>query len=250
MTRLGQVLCGLAVLTIGFSVSLAADVEKPKTKTDGATSKPAKENKDAKNGLMGEYAMMAKEAGLDADQQAKLADIVAKNKAAAEAWEKDKGAKLADLKTQIKDARANNDKEKIKTLEEQIKVLAKELSDIQTKTMTEALALMKPDQLEKWEGFRLYRVMSREFSRAKLDDAQQDKVRQMALAAAKDMIKATDDKAKLAVREKLVEDISKTVLTDAQRDAMKAKPEEKKGDSASKPANPSEKPATGAPVTK
>ncbi len=181
----------------------------------------------AKTALRGEYAILAKVCELTAEQKAQLEAKLKADRQALAQWEQQNGAKLEELKKALKAAREAGKKDELKRLGQQMKALAEERRRLQAQRMTDALAVLTPEQKTKWVGFRLYRHMMIRYKRAGLSEEQTAKVREMANAAAAGLTDPSDAKAVAAAARALSERIAKEVLTADQREALAKKPEKK-----------------------
>jgi len=181
--------------------------------------------KKAKSDLKGEYAIMVSVLGLDEAQQAKLKEVVEKNAAALKAWDdSDNGKKLAALQEEAKKAREAKDKEKTKTIGDQMKALQKERTDLQASQQAAIQALLTDEQKAKWKGFVLYRSVVGRYKKLGLTEAQDKQVRDLCMEASKTMPGPEDRKAQGEAVTKLASEIEQKVLTDPQREELKKAP--------------------------
>jgi Spy/CpxP family protein refolding chaperone len=220
-----------AALVLGL---LAADLAVAAKGDGGRERKAAREKRDkGKSGLRGEYAILASECNLTADQQAQLkAKVQARNQAMAE-WQQAHGAKAAELKKAMKAAKEAGNKEEMKRLGQEMKALSAERRQMDEKSMADIYAILTPEQQTTWAGFRLYRRAMAWCRKADLTEDQQATIRKMADAKAKALVSAADEKAERQVATALRKEIEQSVLSAEQRDALgrkqaKERPEKKR----------------------
>jgi Spy/CpxP family protein refolding chaperone len=218
------------VLTLALVVLVAAPpllAEEAKAPAEGKVKAAAKEKSEAKEksapALKGEYAIMASELKLTAEQQTEVAAKLAAREESIAAWRKDNMQKLETAQEALKKARESGDKEAAKKLGEEIKAINESRDKIMTDTAAAIRAILTPEQQQAWEGFSLYRQAMARYRKAELTDDQHKKVRELCDAAAKELAAG---KAKEEVRAKLDKDIE-ALLTPAQKAALK--PAEKAG---------------------
>jgi Spy/CpxP family protein refolding chaperone len=193
------------------------------TSLAGAADAGGKDAKAAKPAApKGEYAIMAKVLEMDSTQTAKLTEAVEASQKALKAWDdSDSGKKYKEFEDALKKAKADKDKEKSKSLGDQMKPLAKERSDLQEAQKANIMALLSPEQKAKWAGFVVYRTVIGKYKRVDPTDDQDKQIRQLCEAAAKGMPDASDKKAHGEAIKKLTDEIEQKVLTDAQREELK-----------------------------
>jgi len=192
----------------------------------GAAHKEGNKGKKAKkerSGLRGEYAILASQCNLTAEQTAELKAKVEARKWAMARWEQANGAKEGELKQAIKEARDTGNEGKANSLSRQRKALLAERRRLDEQTMADIYAILTPDQKITWAGFRLYRRAMRWCKRADLSEAQEARIRKMADARAKQLADA-DEKAEDQIVTALREEIEQGVLTAEQREALAKKP--------------------------
>ncbi|MFO8013437.1 MAG: hypothetical protein R6X20_09045 [Phycisphaerae bacterium] len=200
---------------VGADLALAAKGE------GGGRAKRAREKGEkSRSGLRGEYAILASECNLTADQQAQLkAKIQARNQALAE-WQQAHGDKAAELKKAMKAAKEAGNKEEMKRLGQELKALSAARRQVDEKTMADIYAILTSEQKTTWAGFRLYRRAMAWCRRADLTEAQQATIRKMADARAKEMTGAADEKAERQIAGALRKEIEQSVLSAEQREAL------------------------------
>jgi len=218
------------ILTLALAVLIAAPAllaEEAKTRAEGKAKAAAKEKGEggekSASGLKGEYAIMASELKLTAEQQAALTAKLAAREEAFAAWRKDNVAKLEAAQEALKKARESGDKEAAKKAADELKTLSEGREKIATDVAAAIRAIFTPEQRQAWEGFSLYRQMLARYRKADLTEDQHKKVRELCDAAGKEIAAG---KAKDEVRPKLEKD-AEGLLTAAQKEAVK--PAEKAG---------------------
>lgn len=200
-------LAAVAAAMLVTSTLKAAD----KPAGDGtASSKPAK---DAK-GLKGEYSMLEKEASLTEDQKAKLEQRVKAFEEATANWEKENGEKLKDAQAKVKESKDADAKKIVTDL-----TAAKE--QLRTELWKDIDAMLTPEQLQKYEAFKLYRESMRAFSKADLTDAQKQQARDLCDSSSKDISALKDEKEIKTAKANLQGKIE-ALLTPEQKAAMAA----------------------------
>ncbi len=159
-------LCAVVVAAMAApSLLFGQDNEAPKNVPP--PKKPARAPKKKPARMRGEYAPMAKEVSLTAEQQAKVRQAVEAAKTEREAWEKENGPK-------------------VKELREQLNKLYAQRNALRAERREALMAILTPEQQVKWKGFVLYRSMMGRFRRAKLTDEQAQSVRTLCGEAVKD----------------------------------------------------------------
>ena len=204
------------VLALALAVLVAAPAllaEEAKAPKEGKAKAAATE----KSGLKGEYAIMAGELKLTAEQQADLAAKVKAKEEALTAWENTNRDKLKAAQEALKKAKESGDKQGAEKAGEELKALRGALEKIQSDATAAIRAILTPEQQQTWEGFSLYRQMMARYRKADLTEAQKNKAREMCNAAGKEIAAG---KAKGAILGNLEKDIA-ALLTPAQKDALK-----------------------------
>jgi Spy/CpxP family protein refolding chaperone len=196
------------------------------TASAGAAEAGGKSSPAAKPAaLKGDYAIMAKVLEMDTIQTAKLTEAVEARDKALKAWDdSDSGKKFKEFSEALKKAKADKDKEKAKSLDDQMKPLTKERSDLQEAQRANIMAVLTPEQKAKWAGHSLYTVVMRKYKRTNPADEQEKQIRQLCEAAAKGMPDVTDKKGHGEAMRKLSDEIEQKVLTAAQREELKKPP--------------------------
>ena len=227
MKRFAWLVGALMSLALLCPAVLIADdgADKPKKARKKRDKKPGG---DKKSSLRGEYAIMAKELSLDADQQAKLKAAVAKAEQARKEWQASpSGQKSKELSEARKQAAKDKDKDKLKAIGAEMKELQKQQAEIEDARRAEILAILTPEQKTQWAGFTLKRGVMGRYKRCELSDTQQASLSELCNTAAKDMPDRSDKKAYGAAMKKLGADIEEKILTPAQREQLQKKPEGK-----------------------
>ncbi len=235
-------LCVLVVLTVALSPAMAAEkgvgAEEPK-KTE---KEPKKGIGKPKSGIRGQYAILAKECKLTPEQRAQLEVILKEHQAKLTEWEKQNGAKLKELQKAVKEARAAKDKEKHKALTGQVWVLKKQRSELAAARQKAVMALLTPEQKEAWAVYQLYQNVVRRFRKAKLTDDQKAKIKALCSPAVKDLAKLDpkDGKGRNRIVNELRKKVMDEVLTEQQREQLKAQQKPDKEKRPKKPAKSEE----------
>ena len=191
-------LCAVVVAAMAApSLLFGQDNEAPKNVPP--PKKPARAPKKKPARMRGEYAPMAKEVSLTAEQQAKVRQAVEAAKTEREAWEKENGPK-------------------VKELREQLNKLYAQRNALRAERREALMAILTPEQQVKWKGFVLYRSMMGRFRRAKLTDEQAQSVRTLCGEAVKD---DGDEKTARERSNAVAKKIQAEVLTDEQREELK-----------------------------
>jgi Spy/CpxP family protein refolding chaperone len=191
-----------------------------------AAEKPVAKKKATKPKLSGEYAIMGGVLKLDNETAAKIAELSKANMQAVKDWKTTKGAKLAELRKALANARKAKDEKKIEELNKEIKALGEGEEKLQAEGMAKIMALLTDEQKAVWKGFCLRREITKRFKGMKFTDEQTAQMQKLCEEAAKTMPAADGDEAAKARQEacgKVVDEISQKVLTDAQREEMKKK---------------------------
>jgi len=157
-------------------------------------------------------------------EKAKLKELLAGHKAAMDAWNKDKGAKVAELKKAAAEAKKAKDRDKAKAIAAEMKPLTAEQRKLRDAQKAEILGILTDQQKADWEIFEVRRRAMQRFGRVKpkLTDEQKEKAKPICEAAAKDIIKL-EGKEQRQAYDALTKKIADQVLTDEQRESMKAK---------------------------
>ena len=236
MKRLFSVVWALALLALTAGPVLAQAEPVGEDKPKAKKPKPKK----PKSGLRGEYAIMASKAGFTDEQKTKLKALVKEMNEAVRKEAEASKEKLAELKKAIEAAKKAKDKAAGQEARKKMAEVKKASQAVKAGYQKKIVKLMTAEQRGKWGAFVFYRKASGKFSKAKLTDDQKKAVRTLCDAAAKELgdlaisASAKEDKKKVqAAVKKASEQISRQVLTDEQRKAMKAKAKGK-----DKPAKP------------
>jgi len=227
MKRFAWLVGALLSLALLCPAVLVADAgaDKPKKARKKRDRKPGGQKKSS---LRGEYAIMVKELGLDAEQQAKLKAAVEKANEARKEWQASpSGQKYKELSEARKQAAKDKDKDKLKAIMGEMKELQKQQAAIEEARRSDVLAILTPEQKAQWGGFTLYRGVMGRYKRCELTEDQTKSLRELCTVAAKDLPDRSDRKGYGAAMKKLSGDIEAKILTDAQREQLKKKPERK-----------------------
>lgn len=191
-----------------------------KDKKDKEPTKAAKApTTQVKDGLTGEYAIMAEELALSDAQKNQLAEKIAAKEAAIKAWNDANRRKQNELKKSVDEAQASKDADKAKEFGNALKQLEGERDAVIAKADAEIDGVLTPDQLQKWEGVRAFRAVSARLKKVELTDAQTQEIKARCVAASTALVNP-DRKARMTAMQSLMNSIDKEVLTDAQREKM------------------------------
>lgn len=219
-------LCVAALVALALApVVLGAE---PKAATEPAAQPAPGDEPKAEN----EKTILAREAGLNAEQKARLDKTVAEAQATMTAWEKANEAKIQVFNQAVAAARQAQDQDAFRKAVTDAKPLLQERRDIQVKYDKQIMDILTADQKATWIGFLLSGNMTRQAKPLNLTPEQVAKVRALCNAAGKELIALPEPKegdpndpgiqARMAVQQKLMADFTGTVLTDEQKATMKA----------------------------
>ena len=232
-------LISLALLCAPALADPGAEGGKKARKARTKKEKPARKKKPS-----GEYGMMVSVLKMDEAQAEKLNQAVQKYQEAMKAWEAGaSGQKYKELNDAAKKAREDKDKEKMKSIAQDMKSVRKERDDLEAAEKAKIMEVLTEEQKAEWKGFTLYRSTVGRYKRLNLTEDQDRQLRDLCKASAKDMPPSSDRKAYGAARKKLAQDIEEKILTDAQREELKKQPEKKAREP--KERKPREKKAKG-----
>jgi len=204
----------VAALVLGLAV---ADVAQAAKAEDGkARGKDREKGGKKGGGVRGEYAILAKECDLTAEQREQVRAKIQANKAAIAEWQQQNGEKAKELQKAMKAARDAGNKEEMKRVGEQLKTLSAERRTLQSQTMTDVMSVLTGAQKAQWNAFRLYRIMMMRYKKAGLTEEQTAKIREMAdqVGAGLD---ANDENAYRSAAKDLAGKVAQSVLTEDQR---------------------------------
>ncbi len=210
-----------AAMMVGLVTAEAAQAAK---REGGRAKRAAREGKGERSSLRGEYAILASECDLTAEQEAELKTRVQARKQAMAEWQQAHADEAANLKQAVRAARDAGNKGEAKRLTQRVKALSAERQQLDELTMAQIYAVLTPEQMTTWAGFRLYRRAMRWCKRAGLTEEQQAAIRKMADAAAKRLARAGGKPGEDPVLTALRQEIERTVLTAEQREALGRKP--------------------------
>jgi len=247
-------LCGVALFVL--AAPAPAEGEKPdkpavrKSKREkAAKSKGDKER--SKNVLRGYWAMLAVELKLDENPELK-AKIEAKVKEGQEklaAWEKANAAKLKEAREAMVEARKNKDRQAMQKARELMRPLIAERRKIEEENKAAVMALLSPAQRAQWKLAETYYQVVGRYARAGLTAEQKKQVRELCAKSAK-ALEGADKRARSALMRKLHAEIEQKILTEEQREKLKAPKKPKRDKNARKhkgskspPSDESEKPS-------
>ena len=193
-----------------------------------AADEPKAEKPKEKSAALGYYAILARELKLTGDAKAKYEQAINARAAAIKAWDDQHGAKLKELDTAAKTAKAGADKAAAKKANDDLKAARAPREAIEDEHRKKILATLSPENRQVARGYGFYMGAGIKFSKASLTDDQKAKVKALALEAGK----KTSDEMKDADVDKLRDDfyaaVSKDILTEDQRTAVATKAPAKK----------------------
>ncbi len=166
---------------------------------------------------------MVKVCNLTEEQQKKLAEVHAAGQKAMKEWQEANAEKLKAARDKMKAAREANDREAMKKASEEMKALNGERAAVTKKTQDEMLAVLTDEQRAAWQLHNDVRGVTGRFRKAKLTEEQMAKVNELVANHMKD-VDRSDRKAVAEATKKIHKAIHDDVLTDEQREAVKAKP--------------------------
>lgn len=195
----------VAMMALALPVTVQAQADGAKGKGEAK----AAANKASEPKLSPHYNILASEAGLDDAQRAKLVAVIAERDAARK-QNKEAAAKAGDdkeLKTKLRD----------------------EAKAAEAASEAKMMALLKPEQAQKWRAYEMYFRQASSHGRAKMTDEQKAKARAMAqaIAAEQKVDGSTDRKTLDAAHKAYVAKVKEEVLTEEQRAELAKKPEPK-----------------------
>jgi Spy/CpxP family protein refolding chaperone len=240
MKRLALCLALAAALGFVTSTLWAQEVKQEAKKED----KPAKPKegpaKEKKPILMGAHAEMAKACALTEEQQKKIADLNEARQKALKEFEAANAEKLTAAREDLKKATEAKDKDAAKKAQDAIAAINTQRMEIDKKAQADIMAVLTPEQAAKWQEYQVLRTVQMRYRKAELTEEQMGKVKE-ACSKAIAGVDLKDEKARAEIVKKLSEQVEKDILTDAQREALKPKPAEKKPEGEKKEEKKEEK---------
>ncbi len=220
MAKWKWLVAGLAVVLLVASPLLAAeDEDQPAKKARKA--KAPKEPKAPKSLIRGQHAAMCEWCGCTDAQKADLEQVIRTNQEKMKAWSQANADPLKAANDKMAEARKVEDKEArsqaMKAAKEAARPLMEARSALQKEGEEAVLAVLTPQQRQAWAGYDLYRRVEGRLRKVELSDRQKDQVRDLAIAAAKDMGAAEDRKAQAACQKKFETEVMDSVLTAEQK---------------------------------
>ena len=201
--------------------------------------KKAAEKPKEKSATQGYYAILANELKLEGDAKAKYEEAIKARAAAIKAWDDTNGAKVKELDTAAKTAKAGTDKAAAKTANDALKSARAPREAIEEEHKKKILAALSPDHRKTARGYGFYMGAGLKFSKATLTDDQKAKVKALALESGKKTSDEMKDADVDKVREDFYAQVSKDILTEDQRTAVATKaPAKKKADEPKKTEEP------------
>ena len=149
----------------GSSSSRKPTTTKPKTNSKEKTKAgPAK--------LSGEYAKMADELKLTEAQRTRMAELVQTKEKALDAWDKQYGPKLSDLKKQQTAAESEGKDTLVSRLKAQVQALETARTKVEESGDARIMASLTPEQHTTWESTKLSKDVVTHFKGTRFTDDQ------------------------------------------------------------------------------
>jgi hypothetical protein len=186
---------GLLVLVVSAAAFCQAAAGAP-----ASSSAPA--NDPLKNPFWGG---LAKELKLDPDEQAKLGEKIQARNDALLAFDQGEGKGLAELVRQCEAAKKARLKDQVNTLKEKIRSLQAARERIRRDQQGLILSIFSADQLDAYEGYRLYVMLCKCFGKAKPTGKQKEALRELARQAGPELAKI--DRQDAEARDKLGQEL-------------------------------------------
>jgi len=164
------------------------------------------------------YGEMIKICGLSDEQQAKIKEIEKSRDEATKAFYADNGEKLKASQATLMEAYKTKDQETIQKAMKDYQAVMAPLGEIQKYAHAQVMGVLTPEQKSTWQQNQVLNNIKAVFYRAKLTDDQLAKIK----AACADLAKDKDAKTEDIIR-KLSDEV-RGMLTDEQKEAMKANP--------------------------
>lgn len=99
---------------------------------------------------------------------------------------------------------------------EESRKIYQQMEETYTKNQAAIKALLTPEQQATWEGVKTGQNLMGRFGMAQLTEDQKDKIKDLAMAAGKELIKTKDDAVAMEIKGKLAKKVIAEVLTDEQ----------------------------------
>ncbi len=220
----------LVCLLTGAMLLCAPAVARQKSE-NGETEKHArhKKHKSQKGALLGEYAIMANVVDMSEQQKAKFKKNLAARKEALDEFNEQNAEKIKELRQAMKQAKSDEDKDKINELKAQMKELTAAWKQIHDKHDAEIMSLLTPAQRNRWEGFKVYRRLMRKYRKLDLSDDQQQQIRTICYEYGEKLAASPKEHKRIANE---INDKALEVLTEDQKAKLKSRKSDKdeKGD--------------------
>lgn len=171
-----------------------------------ATSAPASSSAPAGDPLKNPFwSGLVKELKLGPDEQAKLGEKIQAKHDALLAFDQGDGKGLAELVRQCDAAKKARLKSQVSSLQEKIRSIQAARQKIQQDQQDQILSIFNADQLDSYEGYRLYVMLCGYFSKAKPTEKQKESLRELARQAGPELAKI--DRKDVEARDKLAQDL-------------------------------------------
>ncbi len=171
-----------------------------------ATSAPASTSAPAGDPLKTPFwSGLVKELKLGPDEQAKLGEKIQARHDALLAFDQGDGKKLPELVRQCEAARKAKLKDQLNTLREKIRSLQAAREKIRLDQLDQILSLLGAEQVDAYDGYRLYAMLCECFSKAKPTEKQKEALHELARQAGPELSKI--DRKDVEARDKLAQEL-------------------------------------------
>jgi Spy/CpxP family protein refolding chaperone len=170
------------------------------------------------SGAYSRYGQMTKVCNLSEEQQKDIKEIEAERDKATQAFYADNAEKMKAAKAALGETYKSNDKDAVQKAMSDYREMMAPLSEIQKSAHSKVMAVLAPEQKAAWQEYQVFSSLKAMFSRAKLTDEQMGKLKAVYADLAKDKDAKVED-----ITRRLNEQ-ARTLLTDEQKEAMKATP--------------------------
>lgn len=173
---------------------------------------------DQKQGLI---ALLVREAKLSSDQEASLKEKQKDMFKTLAQWDKTHELQFARLDAEIVEASANGKTQELEDLKKERNDLKQQREEKVQSLTGNMMGVLTADQRAMWDGYKMFPEILAKFKAVKLTEDQYAKIRELCTAAAKLETEALKKgESTTPIREGLIADIKKHVLTPEQIDKM------------------------------
>jgi hypothetical protein len=191
--------------------------------------RPKREKKD-KPRLHGAHAQMQKVCNLTEQQVARMVEINQKRKAAEKQWDAEHGQQLKAARARAAEARKGGDKQAAAEARKEVRKLQADRGQHAEAAQKEIMALLTDEQKAQWREYIVLRTVRGRLRGVELSEDQQTRLKEAIAAMTKD-VDLDDRKARAAAYNTIYQYAFKEVLTDPQREQLKApRPKRERGD--------------------